>query len=214
MANAALITPKDPLTVLAFDAIHFRRGINYLPVRCMEFLIPIPKNDKGEADFTILQKAWWDVFEIIKEYHENGELSPMNLTLETRILSGSSIFLAPEYGNEFGTCSIEVLGTMLVSDASWASFKNKVAKIWAGYKDKDGQPLNVRPHWGKEFPEKVGDRNCIDFVRDGLKPGFKRFKEKIKKIADMHGFNVKDMRDRFSNKFLEDLFGTLWDEEI
>ena len=202
--------PKDPLTVLAFDAIHFRRGINYLPVRCMEFLIPVPKTAEGEADFTILQRAWWDIHELIKKYQEKGKLSPMNLTLEARILSGSKVYLAPEYGNDAGTCSIEVLGTMLVTNESWASFKNEVASIWASYKDKDGQLLNVRPHWGKEFPTMVDKKTCCEFVRDGHREGFREYKAAIGAIAKMHGFTIADMRSRFSNTFLEEVFGPLW----
>eukprot|EP00794_Sanderia_malayensis_P021351 gene21351-23427_t len=197
----------DPITTIVFEALHFRRGINYLPCRCMEILIPIPENSEGQPDFNILQKAWWDVHGILDKYKKQR---PMDLVMETRIIADSKIFLAPEYGNTHGTCSIEILGTLLPEQVHWDTFKNEVAGIWCSYKDQDGKPLNARFHWGKEFSSKVGEEDCCVYMQKAYKDQFNEFKTTMNKIAELHEFSIQDMRARFSNKWLEKIFGPLW----
>eukprot|EP00794_Sanderia_malayensis_P016976 gene16976-18687_t len=201
---------SSPVTTIVFEALHFRRGINYLPCRCMEILIPIPENSERQPDFNIVQKAWWDVHELLDKYKENSVKPPMDLVMETRIIAESKIFLAPEYGNTHGTCSIEILGTLLPEQVHWDTFKNEVAGIWCSYKDQDGKPLNARFHWGKEFSSKVGEEDCCVYMQKAYKDQFNEFKTTMNKIAELHEFSIQDMRARFSNKWLEKIFGPLW----
>lgn len=122
-------------------------------VRNMEYQIPIPyiPSTGGlppKPDFSIIQRAWWDVINLVYQDSE----SPMRLTLELRIMSGSDMIMAPQRGNQWGTASIEVLTLPdAVSHGEWAGFCQQVADKWLSYKDSQGEELNVRPHWGKEW---------------------------------------------------------------
>src|SRR5436305_75974 len=118
-------------------------------VRDMEFQIPIPAlaSDPTKPDFSIVQRAWWDVINLVYEDSE----TPMRLTLELRIMSGSDTIMAPQYGNEHGTASIEVLSIPdSVSDEEWLPFLQRVADKWMSY-EVQGHRLNVRPDWSKEW---------------------------------------------------------------
>ncbi|KAI9881007.1 MAG: hypothetical protein M1830_009501 [Pleopsidium flavum] len=131
------------------DALHFRRGIQNMRVRDMEFQIPIPPlaSDPSKPDFSIVRRAWWDVINIV---YEDAE-SPMRLAMELRIMGGSDILMAPQYGNQHGTASIEVLTIPdAVTDEEWQPFMQKVCDVWMSY-EVDGVRLNVRPHWAKEW---------------------------------------------------------------
>lgn len=138
---------KTPLP----NGLHFRRGIQNMVVRDMEFQIPIPYLPSPgllKPDFSIIQRAWWDVINLV--YQDAN--SPMRLTLELRIMSGSDIIMAPQRGNQWGTASIEVLSIPdAVSDGEWTAFCQQVADKWSSYKDAEGKLLDVRPHWAKEW---------------------------------------------------------------
>lgn len=131
------------------NALHFRRGIQNMRVRDLEFQIPIPaKKGKDEPDFDVVRKAWWDIINLC--YKDDD--CPMRLTLEMRIMGGSDLIMAPQHGNRWGTASIEVLSIMdAVGDNEWLPFLQRVADLWLSYKDADGALLNVRPHWAKEW---------------------------------------------------------------
>jgi hypothetical protein len=122
-------------------------------VRDMEYEIPIPylHHQAGEAlkpDFSIIQRAWWDVINLVYADTE----SPMRFTLELRIMSDSNMIMAPQTGNKWGTASIEVLTIPdSVTDGEWTGFCQKVTDKWMSYTDAEGAALNVRPHWAKEW---------------------------------------------------------------
>lgn len=73
----------------------------------MEFQIPIPAlaSDPTQPDYSIVQRAWWDIINLC--YAEDD--TPMRLTLELRIMGDSKLIMAPQHGNTFGTASIEVI---------------------------------------------------------------------------------------------------------
>jgi hypothetical protein len=132
------------------NALHFRRGIQNMRVRDLEFQIPIPglASDPSKPDYSVVQKAWWD---IIKLTYADDEC-PMRLTMELRIMGDSNLIMAPQNGNVHGTASIEVLSIPdVVSDGEWQAFLQRVADLWLSYKDGNGNLLNVRPHWAKEW---------------------------------------------------------------
>jgi hypothetical protein len=117
-------------------------------VRDMELQIPIPVNSVGNPDFSIIQRAWWDIINLVYE----GADSPMRLTLELRIVGSSDLIMSAQHGNDdFGTACIEVISIPdAVSDAEWEPFMQKVADKWMSY-EHEGKKLNVRPHWSKEW---------------------------------------------------------------
>lgn len=95
-----------------------------------------------------MQQAWWDAIAIVYE----DKTAPMRIALEMRIMADSNIIMAPQTNNSFGTASIEVLTTMpAVAEKVWVPFAQSVADKWMSYKTADGQKLNTRPHWAKEW---------------------------------------------------------------
>lgn len=132
------------------NALHFRRGIQNMRVRDLEFQIPIPSmaDDPSKPDYSIVQRAWWDIINLTYEDDD----TPMRLTMEMRIMGDSDLIMAPQNGNKHGTASIEVLTIPdSVTDNEWVPFLQRVADLWMGYKDSNGVLLNVRSHWAKEW---------------------------------------------------------------
>jgi hypothetical protein len=124
--------------------------IQNMRVRDLEFQIPIPSlaSDPTKPDYSIVQRAWWDIINLCYEDDD----CPMRLTMELRIMGDSNLIMAPQNGNIHGTASIEVLSVPdAVSDDVWGPFLQRVADLWLGYKDAEGKLLNVRPHWAKEW---------------------------------------------------------------
>jgi hypothetical protein len=157
-SDVSIVTPVS-------DALHFRRGIQNLRVRDMEFEIPIPPraDDHTRPDWSICQRAWWDV---IRNVYERAD-APLRVALEMRTVGGSDIPMAPQHGNGLGTCSIEILTNERTPDRQWTRFKQDIANLWTSYKDPFGQPLNVRPHWAKEWQGiTLHDRPAISYLRE------------------------------------------------
>jgi hypothetical protein len=71
----------------------------------MEFQIPLAPlpNDPTKPDFTATRKAWWDVINLF--YAAKDNKSPLRLTLELRVMGGSNMLMAPQYGNDLGKMS-------------------------------------------------------------------------------------------------------------
>jgi hypothetical protein len=142
--------PRPTIKTYKPDALHFRRGIQNMRVRDIEFQIPLTPlpGDPSKPDFTVARRAWWDVIKLV--YRDSS--TPMRLTLELRIMNGSDMIMAPQRGNDLGTASIEVLSIPdAVTDEEWQPFIQEVADTWMSYTDAEGKKLNVRPHWAKEW---------------------------------------------------------------
>jgi hypothetical protein len=95
----------------------------------------------------MVQRAWWDA--ILKTY-EHSDTCPQRMPLEMRIMGGSNVIMAPQRGNELGTCSIEVL-TLESCKKVWEPFAQEVLDTWMSYTDSQGKRLKTRPHWAKEW---------------------------------------------------------------
>ena len=155
MAAMAMLTlPKDQTIITpVIDALHFRRGIQNMRVLDMELEIPIPPraDDPTKPDWALCQKAWWAVIDSIYTRHNTLFDAPMRIAPQMRVMGGSQVTMAPQYGNTLGTCSIEVLTNLRTSSADWLAFRQEIVDAWASYKGPDGAPLNVRPHWAKQW---------------------------------------------------------------
>ena len=104
--TAMLVLPEvkddeDPIATPVIDALHFQRGIQNMRVLDMEFEIPLPADGDGNPDWSVCQRAWWDVINLVYSLKR----TPMRLTLEMRVMGGSNITMAPQFGNDLGTCS-------------------------------------------------------------------------------------------------------------
>lgn len=173
------------------NALHFRRGIQNMRVRDLEFQIPIPalKDDPTKPDYSVVQKAWWDIINLTYE----DDSTPMRLTMELRIMGDSKLLMAPQYGNTHGTASIEVLSVPdVVADNEWEPFLQRVADLWLSYKDNHGALLNVRPHWAKEW-EMINMRGkpAREYLRtEAYKDVIPEFKATLAEIGQKQGWYV------------------------
>ncbi|KAL9108479.1 MAG: hypothetical protein Q9227_006694 [Pyrenula ochraceoflavens] len=188
------------------DALHFRRGVQNMRVRDMELQVPIPATTTGEPDFSIVQRAWWDVIKLV--YADVN--CPMRLTLELRIMGDSKILMAPQRGNRFGTASIEILTIPdAVADNEWYGFCNKVADKWTSYAQYyPGQEelLKVRTHWAKEWEAiEFGGVKGRQYVKTVCRDQIDAFKEGLEGIANAQGWDLVTGRKRFSNELLDDI---------
>ena len=51
------------------------------------------------------------------------------MALELRIMGGSDVTMAPQYGNKHGTLCIEPVSTRMVHKEVWEDFKDQLAKV-------------------------------------------------------------------------------------
>ena len=211
MSQMPDIQPTDPAIVAPLiDALHFRRGIQNMRVLDMEMEIPIPPraDDPTKPDWSVCQRAWWDAITAVYQRIADG---PMRIALEMRIMGGSSITMAPQYGNQFGTCSIEVLTNLNVTDAEWLSFMQQVSDCWCSYTDPAGKPLNVRPHWAKQWAGLTIQQMPVLNYLTGVayKDRIPEFRAGLNAVAQAGGYTVADLDARFSNALLNTIFGPL-----
>ena len=108
----------------------------------------------GSPDWSIVSRAWWDAVELIEKSEEAGVFA-VDMALELRVMGGSQVLMAPQYGNKHGTLAIEPVSTRIVHKEIWEDFKEELAKVWMSYKEFDGSPLLSRVHWAKESPRSV-----------------------------------------------------------
>jgi hypothetical protein len=150
----------------------------------------------------------WDV---IRNVYERAD-APLRVALEMRIMGGSDITMAPQHGNNFGTCSIEILTNETTSHRQWTRFKEDIANVWTSYKDPFGQQLNVRPHWAKEWQGiALRNRPAISFLREhAYADSIPRFRASLRAIAEQGGYTASDLR-MFSNPLLDDLFHAVFE---
>jgi hypothetical protein len=178
----------------------------------MELEIPIPPraDDPSHPDWTVCQRAWWSVVSNVCTRKD----APMRVALEMRITADSRVIMAPQFGNKFGTCSIEILTTPNVPQEDWLAFMQEIADVWDSYTDPGGSKLNVRPHWAKEWQ---GLRFRGMPVREYLKTvAYKdripEFKLQLQAIASAGGYTLMDQQRMFSNPLLNDVFENVFHE--
>ncbi|KAF2011948.1 hypothetical protein BU24DRAFT_443328 [Aaosphaeria arxii CBS 175.79] len=189
------------------DALHFRRGVQNMRVRDLELQIPLPprSDDPTKPDFSIVQRAWWDVIKLVYRDAETGgdPSSAMRLALEMRLMGGSDMLLAPQKGNDLGTLSIEVLTLPdAVADNEWHGFVQKVVDLWTSYGG------NVRPHWAKEW-EGINFKgmDARKYLKDvAYRDQIPEFRDALVKIGETQGWTIDQLQKRFSNE--------LWDKLV
>ncbi len=199
-------TKKPTIKTALPNALHYRRGPANVPVRNMEFQIPLPPHpdDPSRPDLSIVRKAWWDVVKLVYAHAEKDSY-PMRLVLEMRIMGDSDVFLAPQRGNSLGTLSIGIVSTVdAVYDKQWSGFCQEVADLWTSY----GAELNVRPHWAKEWADlRVRGQPVVDYLRDvAFKEQIADFKRTVSAMGKMQGWTLNELQQRFSNP--------VWDQII
>jgi hypothetical protein len=208
-----LLPDGETVTTPLIDALHFRRGIQNMRVLDMEWEIPIPAraDDPLAPDWSICQKAWWAVIREVSRLEQLGK-APMRLTLEMRVMGGSGVTMAPQFGNSLGTCAIEVLTTIDTDPGDWAAFMQSITDAWTGLIDADGRLLNVRPHWAKQWRGlEVRGMPINDYLRTvAYKDRFPEFRSGLTAVAEAGGTTVKDMQRLFSNSLINEVFASVF----
>ncbi|OHF04516.1 hypothetical protein CORC01_00368 [Colletotrichum orchidophilum] len=206
--------PEKEVTTYLPDALHFQRAIQNVRVRDMEVEIPLVAKDgkkfkPGEPvkiDYAPIQRAWWDA--ILTAYtEENRAKCPMRMPLEMRIMGGSNVVMAPQRGNELGTCSIEVLTLQAASDI-WVPFAQQVLDKWMALKDPNTQQLlKTRPHWAKEWEGlTVNGRPWLEKMKnEDYKSEIQEFLGIMADIGEEAGWTLDDLKTRFSNNLFDHL---------
>mmetsp|Transcript_24979 Transcript_24979/g.28896 ORF Transcript_24979/g.28896 Transcript_24979/m.28896 type:complete len:679 (-) Transcript_24979:146-2182(-) len=222
---------SNPIVTPLIEAIHFRRGIHNMRCYDMEWEIPIPalKSDPSKPDYSVCQKAWWAAIKAFYEHFDKDENDvPMRLPLEMRITGGSSVNLAPQYGNDkHGTCSIEILTPANVKRKEWKSFIQEITDLWTNLKTDDGEPIHpfmndkgqllyVRPHWAKEWEGLTVHGKPINeyLVEDAYKDQIQLFREGLEAAAKAGGYSLKDAEQLFSTKFTREMLGEFTPAEM
>lgn len=144
----------------------------------------------------------WDA---ISEMYANPK-APVRVTLEMRLTGGSDVLLAPQRGNhDFGSASIEVLTTLTTPPEVWKAFQQTMADKWTSYKDENGNYLNARPHWAKQWEGlTVRGKPIHQYLRDhAYADVIPQFRQTFEKIVTERGGSVQDTRARFGNKLIE-----------
>lgn len=212
-ARLAMSLMPSGVTIVAplIDALHFRRGIQNMRVLDMELEIPLPPSaeDPTRPDWSVCQKAWWWV---IANLYQRKD-APLRVALEMRVMGGSDVIMAPQYGNRWGTCSIEVLTTPDTDAAEWQAYMQEVADAWMAIKAPDGSRLNVRPHWAKMWQGLTfSGQPALDYLKnEAYKDQLPAFRSALQQVALAGGYTLKDCRSRFSNAVFDRVFEQIFD---
>ena len=86
-----------------------------------------------------------------------------------------------------------------------------IADLWMSYEDPHGRPLNVRPHWAKQWQGlTLRDRRAVGHLRKrAYAARIPEFRAGLRAIAKRGGYTTRDLR-MFSNPLLDDLFGAVF----
>ncbi|WP_225728944.1 MULTISPECIES: FAD-binding protein [unclassified Nocardia] len=211
LANTAMIQLpgvedfEPSIVAPLIDALHFRRGIQNWRVLDVELLIPIPAraDDPTRPDWDVCRRAWWNAIDEVYRWPEG----PMRIALEMRVMGDSAMDLAPERGNTFGTCSIEVLTSLHTPEPLWNAFTQAITDRWCSETDHLGNPLNVRPHWAKQWQHLTfRGRPAEDYLKNVAYPQqFADFKSRMSRIHAQGGVSSADSYRRFSNPLFDRL---------
>ncbi|KAF2445635.1 hypothetical protein P171DRAFT_443269 [Karstenula rhodostoma CBS 690.94] len=182
------------------NALHFRRGTQNMRVRDIELQIPLPlrKDGPSKPDFSIVQRAWWDIIKLVYKDADVGSdpSSAMRVALEMRLM-------APQKGNDLGTLSIEVLTLPdAVADDEWHEFAQRAIDIRMSYGG------NTRPHWAQKWDYfKFKGIETSKYLKEvAYIDQIPEFRDMLSKIGKQHGWMLDELQRRFSNE--------LWDKLV
>ena len=135
------------------------------------------------------------------------------MALELRVMGGSDVTLAAQYGNKHGTLSIEPVSTRMVHQEVWEDFKEELAKTWMYYRDFDGSLLNTRVHWAKENPRSIqvngSKEDTIQYWQNIYQDQMQVFFDVLNELTD--GVSIEDINKVFSNRYLDQVFKPQWE---
>ena len=143
----------------------------------------------------------------------------MRLPMELRIIGGSLINLAPQFGNMHGTCALEILTPNNVDRKEWEVFMQEVTDAWTNIRDEngdliyplkrsDGMLLYPRPHWAKDWEcLKVNGQPIKVYLREkACRHQIKLYNSGLESVAKSGGYNIEDASNIFSTAFSREMF--------
>jgi len=204
---ASTIMMKDwekPLTTTVTEAMHFQRGLHFLSVRAAEMIVPIPALDDGTPDWSLVQEIVWDLGEVLESF-ESRNLYPVDLAVEDRFMSSTSMLLGAQYGNTY-SIAIEVTSSLLVDLELWEELKVAIASNWSKYNNKNAKGLWVRPHWAKEMPREVGGVPILEYMQEAYRDQIPMYLEEMERVVLEHEGRMGDTVAMFSTKYLQHFF--------
>lgn len=167
----------------------------------------------GGPDWSIVSQAWWDAVDLIEKSEKDGVFA-VDMALELRVMGGSNVLMAPQFGNKHGTLAIEPVSTRIVHKEVWEDFKEELAKVWMNYKDYDGTPLLSRVHWAKESPRSVTidgvKHDTIEYWQKIYGQNMTQFFTILDSLSE--DVSIQDIFNLFSNKYLDKLFKPEWEK--
>ena len=111
-----------PVTTTITEAMHWERGLHYISTNLFEVNIPIPAGPDGASpNWEVVKESWQIMMDVSEEFNRDGKY-PSDLGLESRLMAGSDLLMAPQHGNRW-TQSIEVSASPLVPRHIWEEFK-------------------------------------------------------------------------------------------
>ena len=85
--------------------------------------------------------------------------------------------------------------------------QNALALKWSNYVDPlTGEKLNMRPHWAKEFPNRVGDDDFTTWAKKVFGKQIPTFMSALQQVISRNNGNFKRSMQMFSTKYLDALF--------
>ncbi len=98
------------------------------------------------------------------------------------------------------TCAIQVFTNPLVDEKEWQHFIQNLMDRWSSIKDPlTNRLLNARPHWGKDWPEKIRGLKARDYLKQEYKEFSKEFRAQLATSAGKGGYSLQDAFHVFGN---------------
>jgi hypothetical protein len=203
-----LALPTGPHKTQLPNALHYRRGVQNMRALNLEFQIPLPPktDDNTKPDLMVVSKVWWDVITTCYSLWDTKKVWPMKLLLEMRIMGGSDMILAPQYGNTLGTASIGVLSVPsedVGEQKAWLDFLQAVVDAWFTTCGNS----NIRPHLMKEwFGLKFKGMEATKYLKEvAYKDQIAEWKGIVAEIGKQQGWTLDDLKNTFSNNMWDSL---------
>lgn len=161
------------------------------------------KADPKKPDWAIVQKAWRRCHSQVLPAQRT---CPQRMPLEMRIMGDNNVIMAPQRGNNLGTCVIEIF-TLYSAKDDWVCGMRR--RCWVNgcrqLRDAKGRNLRLRPHWAKQWKEfTVRGKPWADVLCDEVyKEEIFEFKRALANIGRPHRWDLGDLKERFSNDFFD-----------
>lgn len=91
-------------------------------------------------------------------------------------------------------------------------FMQEISDAWMTYTDTQGSPLNIRPHWAKQWQGlQVRGTPIVPYLSDvAYKDRIPELGVALNAVAAAGGYTLADLQNLFSNRLLDEIFGQIF----